>query len=91
MKRKGNKNGLKLYNEIIKRKTAAIIVQLRMGYCELNHYFHRFGINGSPYYEYGYEKELVEHYLLECKKYREQKKRLRMEIGTGKMKIGISL
>ena len=33
----------------------------------------------------------MEHYLLECRKYKEQRKILRKEVGVGKMKIGILL
>ena len=83
--------GPKLYNEIVNRSTAATIAQLRTGHCGLNHYLHRFGITGSPYCECGYGKETVEHYLLECRNYKEQRKRLREEVGTGKMKVGILL
>ena len=33
----------------------------------------------------------MEYYLLECHKYKEQRKRLRKEVGVGKMKVGILL
>jgi hypothetical protein len=33
----------------------------------------------------GYGKETVEHYLLECQNYRDQRKKLRVEGGKGKM------
>ena len=33
----------------------------------------------------------MEHYLLECKKYREQRKRLRKAVGTGNMRVGTLL
>src|SRR5436190_16255710 len=39
----------------------------------------------------GYGRETVEHYLLECRKYKEQRKRLRKEVGMEKMKVGILL
>jgi len=90
-KRNGNKNGPKLYNQIANRSTATTIAQLRTGHCGLNHYLHRFGKTTSPYCECGYGKETVEHYLLECRKYKEQRKRLRKDVGTGKMKVGILL
>ena len=91
IKRKGNKTGPKLYNDMVNRDTAATIAQLRTGHCGLNHYLHRFGINGSPYCECGYGKETVEHYLLECRNYKEPRKKLREAVGTGKMKVGILL
>jgi hypothetical protein len=88
MKRKGNKTGLKLYDDIINRDAAAIIVQLRMGHCGLNHYLHRFGINRPPYCECGYGKETVDHFLLEYRKCKEPRKKA---VGAGKMKVGILL
>ena len=91
MKRKRNKNDIKLYNEIVNRKTTATITQLRMRHCGLNHYFHRFDINESPYCKCGYDKETMEHYLLECRNYKEQRKKLRKNVGTGRMKVGILL
>ena len=68
-----------------------MITQLRTGHCGLNHYLHRFGINESPFCECGYGKETVEHFLLECRKYKEQRKKLREAAGTGNMKVGILL
>src|SRR5437762_1368706 len=91
IKTKDNKNGPKLYNQIVNRSTAATIVQLRTGHCGLNHYLHRFGKRTSPYCECGYGKETVEHYMLECRKYKDQRKRLRKEVGGRKMKVGILL
>jgi len=91
MKRKENKSGPELYNEIANRNSAATIAQLRTGHCGLNHYLHRFSINESPFCECGYGKETVEHYLLECRKYKEQRRRLREAVGTGRMKMGILL
>ena len=64
---------------------------MRTGHCGLNHYLHRFGKTTSPYCKCGYGKETVEHYLLECRKYKEQRKRLRKEVGMEKMKVGILL
>jgi len=48
---------------------------------------HRFKIKDSPYCECGNGKETVEHYLLECRKYNEQRKKLRREVGPGRMRI----
>jgi RNase H len=81
------KTGPSLYNEIEHRNEAAKIAQLRTGHCGLNRYLHRFGIKNSPYCQCGYGKETVEHYLLECRNYREQRKKLRREVGTGKMRV----
>ena len=86
-KRKGAKTGPKLYNEIPGRDTVAKIVQLRTGHCGLNHYLHRFGKRNSPYCECGMGKETVEHYLLECRRYKEQRKKMIKDIGKGRLNI----
>ena len=87
MKGKHMKTGPALYNEIEDRNSAAKIAQLRTGHCGLNRYLHRFGISNTPYCQCGYGKETVEHYLLECRKFREQRMKLRKEIGTAKMRV----
>ena len=81
------KNGLKLYSKLSDRDMVAKIVQLRTGHCGLNHYLHRFSINDTPYCECGYGKETVEHFLLECRRYKEQRRTLRREVGVGKMRV----
>src|SRR5947207_9751527 len=90
-KRKRIKMGPSLYNEISDRHTATTIAQLRTGHCGLNLYLHRFGIAKSPHCKCGYGKENVEHYLMECKNYRVQRRKLRQDVGMGKMKMGILL
>ena len=87
MKEKHAKIGSALYNEIIDRNSAAKIAQLRTGHCGLNRYLHRFGIKNISYCQCEYEKETVEHYLLEYRKFREQRKKLRKEIETMKMRM----
>jgi len=89
MKGKHVKTDPPLYNEIVNRNGAAIIAQLRTGHCGLNRY--QFNITNSPYCQCGYGKETAEHYLLECRKYRDQKKKLRREAGKGNMRIEILL
>src|SRR6204780_1110579 len=79
-RRKGVKSGPKLYNSISNRNTAARLVQLRTGHCGLNHYLHRFNLKNTPYCECGYGKETVEHFLMECRRYRSQRKELRNEL-----------
>ena len=82
MKGKYTKTGSALYNEIEDRNSAA---KIGTGHCGLN--LHRFGIKNTPYCQCGYGKETVEHYLLECRKFREQRKKLRKEVGTVKMRV----
>ena len=91
MKGKHAKIGPALYNGITDRNGAVIIAQLRTGHCGLNRYLHRFNIRNSPYCQCGYGKETVEYYLLECRQYREQWKKLRGEVGRGKMRMEILL
>lgn len=90
-KRKAIKTGPRLYSEFSNRHTTAIIAQLRTGHCGLNLYLHRIGQTKSSYCKCGYGKETVEHYLLECKNYKEQRKRLRNVVGGGKMKVAYLL
>ena len=87
IKGKYAKTGPSLYNEIANRNEAAVIAQLRTGHCGLNRYLHRFKLRNSPYCQCGYGKETVEHYLLECRNYREQRKKLREKVGNGKMRM----
>ena len=71
----------------VNRNSATKIAQLRTGHCGLNRYLHRFGIKNTPYCQCGYGKETVEHYLLECRKYREERKKFRREVGAKKMRV----
>ena len=41
----------------------------------------------TPHYSCKHGKETVEHYLLECRLYAEQRKKLRKNVGAGRMKI----
>ena len=85
-KSKRIKSGPGLYNEISNRSAATTIAQLRTGHCWLNLYRFRFDLTKSPYCKCGYGKENVEHYLLECKNYKIQRKKLRQDVGAGKMR-----
>ena len=91
MRRKDVKAGPALYNEIANRKGASTIIQMRTGHCGLNKYLHRFGKSITPYCQCGYGKETVEHYLLECKVYKEQRKCLKNKVGRGKMRVDLLL
>src|SRR5436190_23445777 len=87
MKEKYTKFDSTLYNKIEDRNSATKIAQLQTGHCELNRYLHRFDIKNTSYCQYEYEKETIKHYLLEYRKFREQKKKLRKEIGIVKMRV----
>ena len=60
---------------------------MRSGHCGLNSYLHRFGKADSPYCECGYGKETVQHYLLECRKFKDQRASLRTTLGAERMRM----
>jgi len=82
------RSGPRLYN-LLERQAATTLAQLRTGHCGLNHYLHRFNLKESPYCKCGYGKETVEHYLMECRRYKEQRKEIHKEIcgSLGKWRI----
>jgi ribonuclease HI len=67
------KHTRKLYDRM-KRADAAILAQLRGGYCRLNSYLHKIGQSETELCECG-QKETVEHFLLECPRWTEQRQR----------------
>src|SRR5579871_558 len=78
---KGSQYGPMLYNKL-SRNTAAKVIQLRTGHCGLNSYLHRFGLADSPLCNCRTGHETVEHFLLECLLYREQRTELRNKAGS---------
>ena len=86
----GTSRGLKLYGSL-ERKHIVLISRLRTGHCHLNQYLHRFNITETPECECGAERETVEHYLLNCELYDEERDALRRRVGAQGMKIGILL
>jgi len=87
---RGAKIGPKLYNNMV-RKNAAQLVQLRTGHCRLNNYLHRHGHSQTPYCKCRVGKETVEHYLMECRKYKKERRNMQQEIKkkTGKWRISM--
>ena len=86
----GTSRGLKLYGTL-ERKHAVLISRLRTGHCHLNHYLHRFNITETSECECGAEKETVEHYLLNCELYDEERDALRRRVGAQGMRPSILL
>jgi len=80
-------HGRKLYGKMESRKRMTWLVQLRSEHCGLNYYLHRMKKIDEPQCECGKEKETVEHYLLRCERYLEQRKTLRSKIGALGMRI----
>ena len=87
LNRPGTTGGTKLYNRILNRSAIAALTRLRTGHCGLNHYLYRFQLADTPYCSCGHGKETVEHYLLECQLYVEQRKELHKNVGVGRMKV----
>ena len=87
MRRPGAKAGPKLYSTISNRRAVATLTRLRTGHCSLNHYLYRFHLKDTPHCRCGNGKETVEHYLLECQLYVEQRKELQKKVGVGRMRV----
>ena len=80
------KQGQELYKAIKHRNSCAILTQLRTGHCGLNGYLSKVKKIESAKCDYcGYEKETVEHFLLECPQFQEQRIILRRKVGTRQM------
>ena len=86
----GTCRGLKLYGSL-ERKHIVLISQLRTGHCHLNQYLHRFNIIETAECECGAERETVEHYLLNCELYEEERDALRRRVRAQGMRLGILL
>ena len=83
--------GLKLYGTLQQRKHVVWITRLRTGHCHLNEYLHQFNIIETPECECGAEKETVDHYLLNCELYDEERDALRRSVGAQRMRTNILL
>jgi hypothetical protein len=84
--------GIKYYRSAPTRKSATLLAQMRTGHCGLNLYLNRFKKVPSPFCECRYQKETVEHYLLECRRFKEERNViLRRIVGSTKMKMRILL
>ena len=69
------------------QSTTTKLAQLRTGHCRLNSYLYRFNIVESGECECEEGRETVEHFLLACKKYTEDRKTLRKKVGFEGMKV----
>ena len=80
--------GQTLYNSVQQRSGCAILTQLRTGHCSLNSYLFRFNKAESAECPHcGYTKETVEHFLLECPVYWEERHMLRTKVGSTRMTL----
>ena len=66
------------------------ITRLPTGHCHLNEHLHHFNIK-TPECEYEVEKEMVDHYLLNCEFYDEERDALRRGVGVQGMRSSVLL
>ena len=83
IKRKHINKGMDVYNSIYERRNIAIIARLRTGHCSLNQHLHLIGKLDSPLCECSDTPESVDHYLLYCIKYDQQRAKLQRNVGVG--------
>ena len=83
--------GPKLYGVLQQRKHVIWLTRLRTGHCHLNEYLHRFKIIETSECECGGGKETVDHFLLNCEIYDEERDRLRRKVGAQGMRISTLL
>ena len=83
--------GPTLYGALQQRKHAVLIARLRTGHCHLNEYLYRFNIIETPECECGAEKETVDHFLLNCELYDEERDELRRRVRAQGMGISVLL
>jgi hypothetical protein len=91
--REGNEKGVKFYKGFKNRKDAALMAQLRTEHCGLNGYLQRVNKVENAECERCNEgqNETVSHYLLECKGYEEERRRLESKVGKESMELEILL
>lgn len=87
----GTTTGLKLYGTLKEREHVVWITRLRTGHCHLNGYLHRFNIIETPECECGAEQETIDHYLLNCELYDEERDGLRRKVGSHGMRTSVLL
>ena len=87
----GTTTGPKLYEALQQRKHVVWITRLRTGHCHLNEYLHRFNNIETPECECGAEKEMVDHYLVNCELYDEERDALRRTVGVQGMGSSVLL
>ena len=83
--------GQKLYGTLEQREHVVWITRLRTGHCHLNDYLHRFNVVETPECECGAEGETVNHYLLNCELYDEERDVLRRKVGSHGMRTSVLL
>jgi hypothetical protein len=72
------KHTRKLYNKL-SRPEAVLLAQVRTGYCRLNDYLHSINATENNRCECG-ARETVRHFLLECKKWEQDRRQLQRRV-----------
>ena len=87
--RRHTDSGPKLYSSIKSRQHTAWLSRLRTGHCPLNKYRHRHQIVDDPTCQQcnNGNIETVEHYLLRCATYTEERHELRKAVGIRGMRM----
>lgn len=68
------------------------MAQPRTGHCGLNYYLWRFKkVESAECEMYGYEKETIERYQVECPSFWRERRELRRKVSVGRMRIAILL
>ena len=83
--------GPTLYGALQQRKHVVLITRLRTGHCHLNEYLYRFNKIETPECECGAGKETVDHFLLNCELYDEERDELRRRVGVQGMRSSVLL
>ena len=87
----GHYNRTQIIWKLQQRKHVVWISRLRTGHCHLNEYLHRFKIIETSECECGAGRETVDHFLLNCELYDEERDKLRRKIGAQGMRTSVLL
>lgn len=71
----------KMLYDCLNRENASILAQLRTGHARLNGYLYRISKSESDLCECGIERETVQHFLLRCTQWNEQRRALIETVG----------
>lgn len=66
----------KIIYDCFDREKASVLARLRTGHARLNGYLHRIGQSESDLCACGVERETVQHFLLQCVQWNEQRRAL---------------
>jgi hypothetical protein len=79
-----------MYDDL-SRPQCSILTQLRTGHIGLNAYLHRFNLALSPSCSLCDSPETIAHFLLLCPKYRRERLRLIVKLGTARLSLKLLL